>query len=631
MATLQGMSGTDVRAEVAELSALLPLWIGKIYQYDTASFGFRLNGEEKARHLLFVEKGVRAHLTAELPPAPKNPSGFSMYLRKYIEGGKVLSIEQKGIERVIIISIGKGPQEYKLIIELFDEGNLIFTDKDFKIINALSQKRFRDREIVAGALYDGLAKSPEELSYEEFKEKISAADSDVVRALATTFMLGGLNAEEICAEAGVSKSMPTAYAEDAQLRPVYDAMCAWISRLASPTTVIDAKGAFPRPALGREPTAQFATFSQALDAFYPKPEPVQEVEKEKRLSREERIRKQQEAAIVSFDKKIAEANEIAEIIYGHYGEVQETIDVLSAASKKMSWQDIGKVLKGSDLPAAKRVVSINPEKASVVLDLGEKHKVTIFVHESLEANAGRYSQTAKKFRAKKAGAYRAMEAGIKHAEKKKTVTAGKMKAKWYHRFRWMETTDGTVVIGGRNADQNEELVKKYMEGKDTFLHADVFGASVIIVKGKTEKMEEAVQFAASYSRMWSSGAASGDVIEAAPSQVSKTPESGEYVAHGSFIIRGERKIHKDVPLEVAIGIMTEPVLAVIGGVPEAVEPKTKVSVRLRPGTFEGNDIAKKVLRKLKEAIPESEQKALKAVLNTEAVAAFVPPGGSDIV
>lgn len=195
----------------------------------------------------------------------------------------------------------------------------------------------------------------------------------------------------------------------------------------------------------------------------------------------------------------------------------------------------------------------------------------------------------------------------------------------------METTDGTVVIGGRNADQNEELVKKYMEGKDTFLHADVFGASVIIVKGKTEKMDEAVQFAASYSRMWSSGAASGDVIEAAPSQVSKTPESGEYVAHGSFIIRGERKIHKDVPLEVAIGIMTEPVLAVIGGVPEAVEPKTKVSVRLRPGTFEGNDIAKKVLRKLKEAIPESEQKALKAVLNTEAVAAFVPPGGSDIV
>ncbi|MDO5846611.1 MAG: NFACT RNA binding domain-containing protein, partial [Methanocorpusculum sp.] len=194
----------------------------------------------------------------------------------------------------------------------------------------------------------------------------------------------------------------------------------------------------------------------------------------------------------------------------------------------------------------------------------------------------------------------------------------------------METSDGVIVIGGRNADQNEELVKKYMEGKDRFLHADVFGASVVIVKGATERMDEAVQFAASYSRMWSGGAASCDVIEAAPSQVSKTPESGEFVAHGSFVLRGERTIHKDVPLEVAIGIVTEPVLAVIGGTPSAIEPKAKISVRLHPGTFEGNDIAKKVLRRLREALPEGEQKALKTVLNTEAVAAFVPPGGSDI-
>ena len=72
------------------------------------------------------------------------------------------------------------------------------------------------------------------------------------------------------------------------------------------------------------------------------------------------------------------------------------------------------------------------------------------------------------------------------------------------------------------------------------------------------------------------------------------------------------------------------VLAVIGGTPSAIEPLTSHSVRLVPGTFEGNDVAKKVLRKLKEAVPESGQKALKAILNTEGVAAFVPPGGSDL-
>lgn len=85
-----------------------------------------------------------------------------------------------------------------------------------------------------------------------------------------------------------------------------------------------------------------------------------------------------------------------------------------------------------------------------------------------------------------------------------------------------------------------------------------------------------------------------------------------------------------MPLEITIGIRTEPVLSVIGGPPSAIEPLTSNSIRLVPGTFEGNDVAKKVLRKLKESVSDSEQKALKSVMNTEAVAAFVPPGGSDL-
>lgn len=632
MATLAGMSGTDVTALTAELSSLLPLWIGKIYQYDNATFGIRLNGEDKARYLLYIVKGVRAHLVSSLPEAPKNPSGFSMYLRKFIDGGKVLAIEQKTVERVLIISIGKGPKEFRLIIELFDEGNLILTDENYVILNALVQKRFRERDVVGGAVYSMEGQDPSLLSYEAFAEQMTADKADIVRVLATRMQLGGPVSEEVCALSGVSKSMPARFATEAQLLPVYEAMIAYLARLKSGLDpVIDAKGAFPLPSILREPKEHFPTFSAALEAWFPKPVAEAVVEAKVNLSREERIRKQQEEALVKFEKKISEAMEISEIIYAHYGEVQETIDVLAQASAKMSWQDIARVLKGADIPAAKRIVSVNPANASVVLDLGEKHRVTVFVHESLEANVGRYYQVAKKFRAKKEGALRAMERAVVHPVKPKAHGPGKMKAKWYHRFRWMETSDGVLVIGGRNADQNEELAKKYMEGGDTFLHADVFGAPVVLVKGKTERMDEAAQFAASYSRMWGSGAATGDVIAAAPSQVSKTAESGEFVAHGSFVIRGERTYIRNVPMEVAIGVQTEPSLAVLGGTPSAIEPRCKVSVRLRPGAFEGNDVAKKVLRRLKEAVPESDQKMLKAVLHTEAIAAFVPPGGSDLV
>jgi hypothetical protein len=205
-----------------------------------------------------------------------------------------------------------------------------------------------------------------------------------------------------------------------------------------------------------------------------------------------------------------------------------------------------------------------------------------------------------------------------------------MKKLWYHRFRWFITSDGIVVLGGRDASQNEELVKKYMTGGDLFVHADVHGASVVIVKGKTERMDEVAQYAASYSGAWKNGHFSADVYSALPSQVSKTPESGEFVSRGSFIVRGERTYYRNVPLAVGIGLMIEPHTAVIGGPPAAIKGRTTAYVELGPGQFEPNDVAKKVLRILKGKVTEEEEKALKAILNTEQVAAFVPPGGSDI-
>ena len=159
----------------------------------------------------------------------------------------------------------------------------------------------------------------------------------------------------------------------------------------------------------------------------------------------------------------------------------------------------------------------------------------------------------------------------------------------------------------------------------------VHGASVVIVKGKTERMDEVAQFAASYSGAYRSGHFSADVYSVLPGQVSKTPESGEFISRGSFIVRGERTWYRNVPLAVGIGLMLEPHVAVIGGPPSAVQSKVKAYAELRPGRFEPNDIAKKVLRILKQKVSEEEQKALKGILNTEHVAAFVPPGGSDIV
>ena len=113
-------------------------------------------------------------------------------------------------------------------------------------------------------------------------------------------------------------------------------------------------------------------------------------------------------------------------------------------------------------------------------------------------------------------------------------------------------------------------------------------------------------------------------------EVSKTPESGEYVARGAFVVRGERRYFRDTPLGIAIGLQTEPELGVIGGPVTAVKAHAKHYIVLTPGTFEPNDIAKKVLKQLREKFTD-DWKSIKTVLNAEAVMGFVPPGGSDIV
>jgi predicted ribosome quality control (RQC) complex YloA/Tae2 family protein len=625
MASEQGMSGIDVRVITSELREKLPLWIDKIYQFDSRTLGVRLNGEHKARYQMIIESGRRAHLVRDMPEPPKNPPQFAMFLRKYISGGKVLAIRQQGLERILIFDIGKGPMVYHLIIELFDEGNVILTDEQYTIIKPLRHHRFREREIIPGATYT-LGITDPTSSEEAMGALIENDDRDLVRFLAIGCMLGGTYAEYICRRAGLEKTVP---ARSVDPKAIFAAVQELLSRVVQvPDPVIARKHCEPVDLWGEEDSQHFRTFSEALETYYPLTKAEKKtVDAQPKLNKEERILKYQRSAVKKFEEKIEKTESIVAALYENFAFVSSVISTLDAASKTHSWQEIEKLIREKNSADTKKIVAFHPEEAAVEIDIGRR--VKIYVHEGLEQNAGRYYDIIKKFRKKKEGALRAMKT-VPPKTKVQKRDFVPMKKLWYHRFRWFITSDDVVVLGGRDASQNEELVKKYMGGQDLFVHADVHGASVVIVKGKTERMDEVAQFAASYSGAWRSGHFSADVYSALPSQVSKTPESGEFISRGSFIVRGERTYYRNVPLSVAIGLMLEPQAAVIGGPPSAILKKAATSIELKPGQFEPNDVAKKVLRLLKQKVSDEEEKALKGILNTDHVAAFVPPGGSDI-
>lgn len=624
MATQQGMSGVDLVAVTAELRRLLPLWVHKVYQGEDRIAAIRLNTKEREKRTILIEPGRRVHLVPEVPAFPVIPPAFAMLLRKYLVGGRVLDIRQRGLQRTIVLDIQKADQVYHLIIEVFDVGNIVLCNEDYTIVQPLTRQKFKDRDVLPGKVYIFPPPDVTLQTREEFMAVLKGDDRDIVRALAVGSFLGGMYAEQICRTVGIPKETP---ASEADAGAVYDAIHALLDEAAHHQTAVITKTGC-HPVITAEPTIQgpFPSFSDALVVYYPKK--VREIKEARpKTTREERIRHQQEEASKKFVKQIKRYEEIVEKIYEEYSFVQEVITTLDAASKVRSWQEISDILRADTTGVGKKILQVFPAEAAVEVNLGMT--VKIFVHETVEQNAGRNYDQIKKFKRKLAGARAAMEREI-HRPVSKATGYTRPKNKWYHRFRWFQTSDGVLVIGGRDAGQNEDLVKKYLEGGDMFVHADIHGASVVVVKGKTEHWDEVTRFAAAYSGAWRSGFVTADVYAARPDQVSKTAESGEYLSRGSFVVRGERQWFRSVPLEVAIGLQKKPETRIIGGPASAVKNRADLYLLLTPGTFEPNDVAKKVVRVLRDRLPLSEQKALKFALNTESIAAYVPPGGSDI-
>ena len=194
-------------------------------------------------------------------------------------------------------------------------------------------------------------------------------------------------------------------------------------------------------------------------------------------------------------------------------------------------------------------------------------KAIIDPNKNAYENASIYFEKAKKLRKKVEDTKKAIsntekelaeteKIEVKKAEKEK-VAELKKKREWYEQFHWFTTSDELLAVGGKNADQNELLVKKHLDKRDLFFHADIRGGSVVILKqgrdASDQSKKEAAQFAGCFSNAWKVGYAAIDVYSAATEQVSKTPPSGEYLEKGSFFVGGSKEYYKNTQLSLLIG------------------------------------------------------------------------------
>ncbi|PXF57394.1 MAG: fibronectin-binding domain-containing protein [Candidatus Methanogaster sp.] len=639
----QAMTSIDVAVIVSELQHLVGSRIEKIYKTDTGTDieQIRLNlylfGE--GRSDLVITPGAYVCLTAHPLPGPKTPAMFAMTLRKYLSHGRIVSIEQYDFDRIIEIKTMRGEVENGLILELFPPGNVILVNHEQKIILPLHPVTFRGRRIRSGEVYKlpDMQSNPVEITKDGLSALFSESDMSLVKTLATRLNMGGVIAEEVCSHLGIDKNTGCQDLSDEVVETVHRGIAHVFGQMANPKPHITYKDENKIDVLPFEISRYtdrtkryFNTFSEALDEFFGVAAKEQAIEKKpdrKQNPLEHRLT-QQENAIRKFEHDKSDLSAKAEAVYTHYQPVDELLGLVrQELADGRTWDEIRaehSEIKRTD--PRNRTITIELDGMSIPLDTGK----------NVPQNAQVFYDRSKKIGSKLDGAVRAIENTrelLKERVKKpktKMPAPKRPKPRWYDQYRWFRTSDGLLVIGGRGATSNEEIVKKYLEKRDIFMHSQAPGAPVTIIKVdkgaevSEQTIAEAAQFAISYSSIWKSGQYTGDCYWVNPDQVSKTPEHGEFVSKGAFIIRGTRNYLKDVSVGLAIGITSD--LHLIGGPVSAVSNHAKNVVEIVPGRFNQNDIAKKIYRIFSDALGRS----IKVVASPDQIAKFLPPGESDI-
>jgi len=223
-------------------------------------------------------------------------------------------------------------------------------------------------------------------------------------------------------------------------------------------------------------------------------------------------------------------------------------------------------------------------------------------------------------------------------EAKRMVFAKPAPRYWYEKYRWSMTRNGFLVVAGRDASQNEVLVKKYLGREDIFLHADIHGApaTILFKQGREPSVvdiEDAAYIAASYSKAWKAGFSYIDVFWVKGFQVSKSPPTGEYLARGAFMIYGERSYVKTrLILGIGLRLFCDTIygdyVKVFAGSPEVVKSTSLSYVILTPGDSNPGELSSTVRRILVEKA--MEKTGVEYSVSSEQVLELMP-GDSRII
>ena len=530
--------GITIAAVRKELSDMLTG--GRVYKIaqpepDELLLTIKNNGSQYRLVLSASASLPLAYLTAKNKTSPMTAPNFCMLLRKHIQNGRILSITQPGMERILNFRIEHldemGDLRTKqLIVELMGKhSNIIFCDENDVIIDSIkhiSAMVSSVREVLPGKNYfiphTQDKANPLETDREQFMERIFAGSQPCFKALYSSFTgLSPAISHEICYRAGGDADLSSAALDENGRQALWEAFFRLMEEVRSerfsPCIVYEG-GKPPVPAeyaaltLTSYPADRrkdFSSISALLEEYYAEKNTVTRI-RQRSSDLRRIVSTALERNVKKYDLQVKQMQDTKKRDkYRVYGELLNTYGY-------------------SAEPGAKSFTCPNyytGEELSIPLDptltAGENAKKYFEKYNKLKRTFEALSQLTLETGAE-VEHLESISASLDIAQKEEDlvqireelIESGYLRRKGGRNakkarvtsvpFHYISGDDYDIYVG-KNNYQNEELTFRFASGGDWWFHAKGIPGSHVIVKSKGGELpdatfEDAARLAAYYSR-----------------------------------------------------------------------------------------------------------------------------------
>lgn len=528
--------GVTIASIVQELNE--KILEGRIYKIaqpekDELLITIKASGEQYRLMLSADASLPLIYLTQENKKSPMTAPNFCMLLRKHLQNGRIVSIDQPGLERVIRFEIEHLDEmgdlcRKTLAMELMGKhSNIIFYDEQMKILDSIkhvSGMVSSVREVLPGRTYF-IPETEEKVDFiknadtvGEFCEKITCKSMPVYKSIYSSYVgISPILAQEVCYRAGVDADLPSLALSDVQLKKLRDVFGEFARSIRDkefvPHIVYDVQGmpmefgVLPFTIYAGNETAEYDSISQVLYTYYA-----------------------QKSAKTRIKQKSADLHRIVSTaLERNVKKYDLQCRQLKDTEKREKYKVYGELLHTYGYSAEPQAKSIT------VMNYYTNEEITIPLDPELTAmeNAAKYfDKYGKLKRTYEAltGFVKETKAEIDHlesvmnaldiAEKEEDLTqikeeliqsgyirykGGRKKEKVTSRPFHFVSSDGFDMYVGRNNFQNEEITFQLAQGNDWWFHAKGMPGSHVVVKSGGKEMpdrtfEEAGRLAAHFSK-----------------------------------------------------------------------------------------------------------------------------------